>query len=638
MRAWCVPGLARARMHIDLCAFTCVTSICVHRICRDGDDEEAGRPLIVPCGCKGSIRYCHLDCLLEWVRRSESERMRRAPLCGVCQQPFKLRSRGPLQWVYHCLASLSSSRCTHALAEGAEHLMSRPCAHMHCHVCRWLLVLLVLQLCLWEGQLLMATMAYRSLKALLLLDAMLDHLLVPETFMPFLHLALPPVCELRPRVLTLGAVGEGPHAQEPLWDPSRLSWSRRRRHRERSQEERSQEERSQEERSQEEAQEEASVEKDEARWRREQQQLLQRQWQQLQQLQRQQQRRHRQRHPLPNEPLATFEAEERAVAGGSPPPRRRRHRRHRGGAGAAGAATAPGTAPGGDWWHALRRVAGRWLYRLTHPFGPTPRLARTPPRPLGPDPTFLGGLASSLASSLASPLASTLASPLASLGASLGLRSLASLPAYLAADVRATLALLPATAQMRRCQASAAATLGATVATADGLGTSAAATAAAAVAGASPPSHWLGGITWRWLLPLDGDVLLVSACVLVWNGCLAHWLLSTPRHRALRIRLVRRLRRFGDALEPFAHLLPLDTTAEDGLHALLQLGCAAYCGRVVAERAGWLAPHASALDLGACHGLGLHAALGLLAWGAWSAVSTACTALQDHFVEWRWVV
>ena len=52
--------------------------------------------------------------------------------------------------------------------------MCRRCTHMHCHVCRWLLIILVLQLCLWEGQLLLATIAYRCLKALLLMDAMLD--------------------------------------------------------------------------------------------------------------------------------------------------------------------------------------------------------------------------------------------------------------------------------------------------------------------------------------------------------------------------------------------------------------------------------------------------------------------------------
>ena len=41
--------------------------------------------------------------------------------------------------------------------------------------------------------------------------------------------------------------------------------------------------------------------------------------------------------------------------------------------------------------------------------------------------------------------------------------------------------------------------------------------------------------------------------------------------------------------------LPLDG-AEDLAHALLQLGCAAYCGRVVVERGGLLRPHQVPLD------------------------------------------
>ena len=46
------------------------------RICR-GEGEE-NNPLYVPCDCRGSIRYCHLECLLEWLRRSESDRLRRS--------------------------------------------------------------------------------------------------------------------------------------------------------------------------------------------------------------------------------------------------------------------------------------------------------------------------------------------------------------------------------------------------------------------------------------------------------------------------------------------------------------------------------------------------------------------------------
>ena len=125
-------------------------------------------------------------------------------------QPFKLRARGPAAWLLHCLRSANFATCRAAVIDGADHVLLRPCGHMHCHCCRWVLVVIVLQLCLWEGQLLMATVVYRVLRALLLLDAMLDHVLVPETVLPLLHLALPPICELRPRVLTLGSVA--PHA------------------------------------------------------------------------------------------------------------------------------------------------------------------------------------------------------------------------------------------------------------------------------------------------------------------------------------------------------------------------------------------------------------------------------------------
>ena len=68
----------------------------------------------------------------------------------------------------------------------------------------------------------------------------------------------------------------------------------------------------------------------------------------------------------------------------------------------------------------------------------------------------------------------------------------------------------------------------------------------------------------------------------------------------------------------------------------MQLGCAAYCGRVTVERFGWLDPHASALDFASGSGLALHVGLAMLTWGAWSAGCAAATAVQDHYAEWRW--
>ena len=48
------------------------------RICR-GEGEE-NNPLYVPCDCRGSIRYCHEDCLVRWLDHSGKDR---CELCGI---------------------------------------------------------------------------------------------------------------------------------------------------------------------------------------------------------------------------------------------------------------------------------------------------------------------------------------------------------------------------------------------------------------------------------------------------------------------------------------------------------------------------------------------------------------------------
>ena len=48
------------------------------RICRG--DAEPGNPLYVPCDCRGSIRYCHEECLVRWLDHSGKDR---CELCGV---------------------------------------------------------------------------------------------------------------------------------------------------------------------------------------------------------------------------------------------------------------------------------------------------------------------------------------------------------------------------------------------------------------------------------------------------------------------------------------------------------------------------------------------------------------------------
>ena len=54
------------------------------------------------------------------------------------------------------------------------------------------------------------------------------------------------------------------------------------------------------------------------------------------------------------------------------------------------------------------------------------------------------------------------------------------------------------------------------------------------------------------------------------------------------------------------------------------------------ERGGLLRPHQVPLDFATGEGFALHVALGLLAWGAWSAVCAAAGAVQDAYTGWRW--
>jgi hypothetical protein len=52
----------------------------VCRVCRGGAEPDS--PLFYPCLCKGSIRFVHKDCLLQWLRHSGATR------CDLCKHPF----------------------------------------------------------------------------------------------------------------------------------------------------------------------------------------------------------------------------------------------------------------------------------------------------------------------------------------------------------------------------------------------------------------------------------------------------------------------------------------------------------------------------------------------------------------------
>lgn len=56
------------------------------RICRG--EATAAQPLLHPCECRGSIRYIHQDCLLEWLKHSNKTTKK----CDICNSPYKFQT------------------------------------------------------------------------------------------------------------------------------------------------------------------------------------------------------------------------------------------------------------------------------------------------------------------------------------------------------------------------------------------------------------------------------------------------------------------------------------------------------------------------------------------------------------------
>lgn len=56
------------------------------RICRG--EGTSSQPLLHPCKCRGSIRYIHQDCLLEWLKHSNKS----TEQCDICNAPYKFRT------------------------------------------------------------------------------------------------------------------------------------------------------------------------------------------------------------------------------------------------------------------------------------------------------------------------------------------------------------------------------------------------------------------------------------------------------------------------------------------------------------------------------------------------------------------
>lgn len=58
------------------------------RICLEGEDE--GR-VIAPCKCTGSVKYTHVKCLAEWIKRKVESNAKTRASCEICEAEFSYR-------------------------------------------------------------------------------------------------------------------------------------------------------------------------------------------------------------------------------------------------------------------------------------------------------------------------------------------------------------------------------------------------------------------------------------------------------------------------------------------------------------------------------------------------------------------
>ena len=151
-------------------------------ICREG--ESAG-PLRSLCGCRGSMGFIHRHCLIHWLRYSHESITQTVPVCTVCMQPFNLEVPSLGDYVRMRLFSnldLLANDLLSALLSFCHHVAQEPCTHPHCLALRWGLVLLFMQLALWQGQLCMIC-SFWVFRHLLVLDQIID-MCLPSTHDP----------------------------------------------------------------------------------------------------------------------------------------------------------------------------------------------------------------------------------------------------------------------------------------------------------------------------------------------------------------------------------------------------------------------------------------------------------------------
>ncbi len=179
------------------------------RICRDGTP-----PLLTgSCACTGSLAHVHAACLKRWLAVS-NEALASRPRCSVCRQPIRLAAPGFGRYLVVRASRLPDA--LDALAAAPAHLvrhLSTPCTHSHCLLLRWVLVLGVLQLALWLGQLLLLA-AFFFLSEVLYIDRALDEVLVPPILQPVLRAVMP-----SPAVVGDMTIGFASAPSSPTFDP-----------------------------------------------------------------------------------------------------------------------------------------------------------------------------------------------------------------------------------------------------------------------------------------------------------------------------------------------------------------------------------------------------------------------------------
>ena len=88
------------------------------RVCRG--EGTPSQPLLHPCKCRGSIKYIHQDCLLEWLKHSNKSTKK----CDICNTPYKFRTihdpqmpeRIPIKYIWGKFIEVISSTTIKSLS------------------------------------------------------------------------------------------------------------------------------------------------------------------------------------------------------------------------------------------------------------------------------------------------------------------------------------------------------------------------------------------------------------------------------------------------------------------------------------------------------------------------------------------